>query len=188
MANEAGQIREEELDAQREALRQTALAQIRQYGDPALRMPARPVADFDEDLERLVRRMKQLMVDANGVGLAATQLGVLRRVFVFQEDRDEEPIALVNPVIVQRSDETETDDEGCLSLQGVLVPVERPVAISVEGKDESGADVRLELEDPAARVVQHEVDHLDGVLIIDRTTPEARREALSVLRPRIALV
>ncbi|MEX0673877.1 MAG: peptide deformylase [Gaiellaceae bacterium] len=188
MANEAGQIREEELDAQREALRRTALAQIRQYGDSALRMPARAVADFDEDLDRLVRRMKQLMVDANGVGLAATQLGVLRRVFVFQEDRDEEPIALVNPVIVERSDETETDDEGCLSLQGVLVPVERPAAISIEGKDESGADVRLELEEPAARVVQHEVDHLDGVLIIDRTTPEARREALSVLRPRIALV
>jgi peptide deformylase len=188
VANEAGQIRDEELDAQREAVRRTALAQIRQYGDPALRMPARAVDEFDEDLDRLVQRMKQLMVDANGVGLAATQLGVVRRVLVFQQDRDEEPIALVNPVIVGRSDVTEIDDEGCLSLQGVLVPVERAVAISVEGQDETGADLRLELEEPAARVVQHEVDHLDGVLIIDRTTPEARREALSVLRPRIALV
>jgi peptide deformylase len=188
VAHEAGQIREEELDAQREAVRRTALAQIRQYGDPALRMQARPVADFDDDLARLVQRMKQLMVDANGVGLAATQLGVLRRVVVFQEGPDEEPIALVNPAIVEQSDETATEDEGCLSLQGVLVPVERAATISVEGKDESGAEVRLELEEPAARVVQHELDHLDGVLIIDRTTPEARREALSVLRPRIALV
>ena len=188
MAHEAGQIREEELDAQREALRRTALAQIRQYGDAALRMKANEVEDFDEDLDRLVRRMKQLMVDANGVGLAATQLGVLRRVLVFQEDREQEPVALVNPVVVERSDDTTTDDEGCLSLQGVLVPVERAAAISIEAKDESGADVRLELDEPGARVVQHEVDHLDGVLIIDRTTPEARREALSVLRPRIALV
>lgn len=188
MANEVGQIRDEQLDAQREAVRRTALAQIRQYGDPALRMRARPVEEFDEDLARLVRRLKQLMVDANGVGLAATQLGVLRRVLVFQEDPDEEPIALVNPEIAERSDETATEDEGCLSLQGVLVPVERAAAVSVEGKDESGADVRLELEEPGARVVQHEIDHLDGVLIIDRTTPEARREALSILRPRIALV
>ena len=188
MAHEAGQIREEELDAQREALRRTALAQIRQYGDPALRMKAREVEDFDEDLARLVARMKQLMVDANGVGLAATQVGVLRRVFVFQESAEAEPIALVNPVIVERSDETSTDDEGCLSLQGVLVPVGRATALTVEARDETGDEVRLELEEPGARVVQHEVDHLDGVLIIDRTTPEARREALSVLRPRIALV
>ena len=188
MAHEAGQIREEELDAQREALRRTALAQIRQYGDPALRMKAREVEAFDDDLGRLVARMKQLMVDANGVGLAATQVGVLRRVLVFQESAEAEPIALVNPVIVERSDETSTDDEGCLSLQGVLVPVERAAAVSVEGRDETGGELRVELEEPGARVVQHEVDHLDGVLIIDRTTPEARREALSVLRPRIALV
>ena len=182
------EVRDEELDAQREAVRRTALAQIRQYGDAALRLRARDVGEFDEDLERLVRRMKQLMVDANGIGLAATQLGVLRRVLVFQEDKEQEPVALVNPAVVERSDETSSDDEGCLSLQGVLVPVERATAIAVEGKDETGADVRLELEEPSARVVQHEVDHLDGVLIIDRTTPEARREALSVLRPRIALV
>jgi peptide deformylase len=187
VAKEAGQIREEELDAQREAVRRTALAQIRQYGDAALRLEARPVENFDDDLKRLVARMKRLMVDANGVGLAATQVGVLRRVVVFQE-ADEEPIALVNPAIVERSDELTTEDEGCLSLQGVLVPVERAAAVSIEGKDETGAEVRLELAEPDARVVQHEVDHLDGVLIIDRTTPEARREALAVLRPRVALV
>jgi peptide deformylase len=188
VANEVGQIREEELDPQREAVRRTALAQIRQYGDPALRLEARLVEDFDDDLARLVRRMKGLMVDANGVGLAATQIGVLRRVLVFQADSEQEPLALVNPAVAERSTEVTVDDEGCLSLQGVLVPVERSVTVTVEGKDETGADVRLELEEPAARVLQHEVDHLDGVLIIDRTTPEARREALSVLRPRVALV
>jgi peptide deformylase len=188
VAKEAGQIRDEELDAQREAVRRTALAQIRQYGDAALRLEARPVEGFDDDLRRLVARMKRLMVDANGVGLAGTQVGVLRRVLVFQEDPDEEPRALVNPVIVERSSESSTDDEGCLSLQGVLVPVERSCRVTVEAKDENGADVRLELAEPGARVLQHELDHLDGVLIIDRTTPEARREALAILRPRVALV
>ena len=188
VAGEAGQIRQEELDAQRAAVRRTALAQIRQYGDPALRMQARPVEDFDEDLARLVRRMKRLMVDANGVGLAATQVGVLRRVLVFQEDGDEEPLALVNPVIVERGGDVSTEDEGCLSLQGVLVPVERSCWVAVAAKDETGADLRLELAEPGARVLQHEVDHLDGVLIIDRTTPDARREAMAVLRPRVAIV
>jgi len=188
VSDEQGQIRDQELDAQRDAVRRTALAQIRQYGDASLRLEARPVESFDDDLVRLVRRMKRLMVDANGVGLAATQVGVLRRVIVFQEDQDEEPIALVNGAVVEHGDEVTVEDEGCLSLQGVLVPVERAAAVTVEGKDESGADVRLELVEPGARVVQHELDHLDGVLIIDRTTPEARREALSVLRPRVALV
>lgn len=182
------EVREERLEGEREALRRTALAQIRQYGDPALRMKARPVESFDADLERLVGRMKRLMQDANGIGLAATQIGVVRRVFVFQEDPEQESRALVNPEIVERSELATTDEEGCLSLQGVLVPVERAATITVEGKDETGADVRLELEEPGARIVQHELDHLDGVLILDRTTPEARKEALSVLRPRVALV
>jgi len=188
VAREAGQIRDEELDPQAEALRRTALAQIRQYGDPALRMEAKEVESFDDDLLRLVDRMKRLMRDANGVGLAATQVGVLRRALVFQPDRDAESQALVNPRIVERSDELGIDEEGCLSLQGALVPVERPVTVTIEAKDETGADVRLELEGLGARVAQHEVDHLDGVLILDRTTPEARREALAVLRPRVALV
>ena len=187
MANEAGQVRQEELDGQREARRRTALAQIRQYGDPVLRMQAREVEQFDDDLVRLAERMTRLMHEANGVGLAGNQVGILQRIVVIQPGADEEPVALVNPQLVEQDGNAETDDEGCLSLQGVLVPVERSTRVVVEAKDPQGGDVRLELDDLAARVVQHEVDHLDGVLILDRTTDEARREALSVLRPRIVL-
>jgi peptide deformylase len=182
VAEEHGQVVEEELDAEREARRRLALAQIRQYPDPVLRMRANEVEEFDDDLARLVARMQLLMIDAHGVGLAATQIGILRRVAIVQ-DGDEPPVALVNPRIVESSDEMETDDEGCLSLQGVLVPVERAVRVVVEAKDPQGRDARLEFEGHGARVAQHELDHLDGVLMIDRTTPEARREALAVLRP-----
>ena len=189
MATEAGQVvRDEELDAEQEARRGAALAQIRQYGDPVLRMRARPVETFDDDLARLVARLRTLMVEAHGVGLAATQIGVLRRVLVFLPERDADPIALVNPEFVDLWRAVTTEDEGCLSLQGVLVPVERSSGVKVVARDESGAEVRLELEGMGARVLQHEVDHLDGVLIVDRTTDEARKEALAVLRPRIALV
>ncbi len=182
-----GEVRDEELDAEREARRQLALAQIRQYPDPVLRMQARPVDEFDDDLRRLVERMASLMRDANGVGLAATQVGVLRRVFVFRRGDDEQPTALVNASIVDRSAEVATEDEGCLSLQGVLAPVERNVAVTVEARDVSGENVRLELAELDARVVQHELDHLDGVLILDRTTDDARREALAKLRPQPVL-
>ena len=174
---------DEELE--REARRLLALARIRQYGDPALRMKAREVESFDSDLERLVGRMTNLMHEAQGVGLAATQTGVLRRVFVFvhgEEDR-----VLVNPTITSRSEEAEVDDEGCLSLRDVLVPVERSTAVTIEGLDEKGNELRLELELPTARVVQHELDHLDGVLIIDRTDAESRRAALATLRPQPVL-
>ncbi|MBA2475093.1 MAG: peptide deformylase [Actinobacteria bacterium] len=184
MAGETGETRNDELDEQAEARRRTALAQIRQWGDPALRMPAREVEAFDEDLGRLVERMQRLMRDANGVGLAANQVGIVRRVLVFLPELEAEPVALVNPSLVERSDEVAEGDEGCLSLQGVTVPVERSVAVTVEGQGADGAGVRLELEGLAARVVQHELDHLDGVLILDRTTPEARREALGALRPQ----
>ncbi len=181
-----GQVRQEELDAERDARRRLALAQIRQYPDPVLRMEARPVEDFDEDLGRLVERMRILMVEASGVGLAATQVGVLRRLFVFSRG-DDEVLAVANPQIVRRSDESETDDEGCLSLQGVTAPIERAVSVRLEGRDEQGREVGYDLEGFPARTVQHELDHLDGVLIVDRTTPEARREALSTLRPRVVL-
>jgi len=180
------EVEHEERDPEREARRRIALAQIRQYPDVALKMTARPVEEFDEELARLVARMKLLMEDASGIGLAATQVGVLQRLFVFHAAEDE-VVAVVNPEILERSEETDVDDEGCLSIQGVVVPVERSTSITLAGRDETGAEVRYELEDIHARAAQHENDHLDGVLILDRTTPEARREALSVLRPRIVL-
>jgi peptide deformylase len=187
MAEEAGQVRNEQLDPEREALRQTALAQIRQYPDPVLRMRAREVEQFDGDLARLVERLMQLMQDANGAGLAATQVGVLRRVFVFYPDADSDPIAVVNPVITELGEETETDAEGCLSLQGVQVPVERHISVRLEGRDPQWKELSLELSGLGARIVQHELDHLDGVLILERTSEEARKEALGILRPRAML-
>jgi peptide deformylase len=185
-----GEIREEELDpeleAEREARRQLALAQIRQYPDSVLRMQAPPVEEFDDDLKRLATRLGELMKDATGVGLAATQVGVLRRVFVFARDEDEVAV-LVNPEIVRRGDETEIDDEGCLSIQGVTMPVERSTSVRIEGRDANGEEVAYDLEGTPARIVQHELDHLDGTMILDRTTPEARREALAALRPRLVI-
>jgi peptide deformylase len=181
-----GQVKTEELDPEREARRQLALAQIRQYPDPVLRMEARPVEEFDDDLRRLVARMKDLMQEANGVGLAATQVGVLRRVFVFAPDEDR-ILALVNPEIFTRAGELDVDDEGCLSIQGVTVPVERSSAIRLEGRDENGKEVAYDLEGMPARIAQHEYDHLDGKLMLDRTTPDARREAMAALRPRLVL-
>jgi peptide deformylase len=173
-------------EAEAEARRLFALSQIRQYGDPALRLTANQVSDFDDDLRRLVDRMTGLMHDAQGVGLAATQVGVLRRLFVFEPD-DDGARAIVNPTLVEVGDETEEDSEGCLSLQGVRVPVERPTRVVIEGKDLGGGDVHYELEGYGARIVQHELDHLDGVLIIDRTDEEHRKEALGTLRPRVSL-
>ena len=187
IVSQEGQVKTDELDAQAEARRRLALAQIRQYPDPVLRLEAQQVQDFDDDLKQLVERMARLMQDARGVGLAANQVGVLRRVFVIQAEDDPEPRALVNPSIVERSDESGEDDEGCLSMQGVVVSVERPVRIRLEASDEEGKPVTLELEGLPARVAQHELDHLDGVLIVDRTSPEDRREAMAVLRQSSAL-
>ena len=182
-----GQVKTDELDAQAEARRRLALAQIRQYPDPVLRLEAQEVQEFDDDLAQLVERMKRLMQDARGVGLAANQVGVLRRVFVIQAAEDEEPRALVNPVIVDRSDEAESDDEGCLSMQGVVVGVERRVRVRIEALTAQGGSLEIDFEGLPARVAQHELDHLDGVLILDRTTDEDRREALAVLRQAAAL-
>ena len=175
----------DEHDLEREARRLLALSRIRQYGDTVLRMKAREVEAFDDDLERLVERMTALMHEANGVGLAATQVGVLRRLFVFVDEGEDR--VLVNPTITKRSSDTEVDDEGCLSLRDVLVPIERARIVTIEGFDARGEPVKLELEPASSRVAQHELDHLDGVLIIDRTDDESRRAALAKLRPQPVL-
>jgi len=181
-----GEEREErQLDAEAQARRRVALAQIRQYPDAVLRMQAREVERFDDDLVRLADRMGHLMHDARGVGLAATQVGVLQRLFVFQAAEDEDVTTIVNPEITHRAEETEVADEGCLSLQGVLVPVERAVGVTIEGQDLRGEPLRLDLEELDARVVQHELDHLDGVLVLERTDDESRRDALATLRRSI---
>lgn len=180
---------EKAADPEREARRRLALAQVRQYPDPVLRLAAREVEVFDAGLADLVRRMSALMREASGVGLAAPQLGVSQRVLVYQLGDDEPLVALVNPRVVDSAAETEVDEEGCLSLgaASVLVDVERPVTVTVEATSPEGEAIRIEADGLEARVVQHEIDHLDGVLTIDRTTPEQRRVALGRLRPRVEL-
>jgi peptide deformylase len=176
--------KEIEREQRARAREMVAKSQIRQYPEPVLREPAREVSEFSDDLVALVERMTRLMDDANGVGLAGNQVGLLRRVLVYRPDReDAEARALVNPTIVERSDELVTDEEGCLSLGPLRVPVERHARVTVAAQDAHGEPVRVEAGDLEARILQHEIDHLDGVLIIDRTSPEARREALAALRP-----
>lgn len=183
------QVTERERAAEREARRRYVLGQVRQYPDPILRLRTRDVTDFDEALATLVERMTGVMASAQGVGLAAPQIGILQRVLVHQAEEDSEPAALVNPVVVSRSEEVDVVDEGCLSLDaaGVTVAVERPVAVTLEARTPAGEPVRVEAEGLEARVIQHEVDHLDGIIIIDRTTPEERRRALAHLRPQPVL-
>ena len=172
-------------EAERLVRRDVALAQIRQYGDPVLRMRGEEVEAFDDELRRVTERMTGLMHDAEGVGLAATQVGILRRFFVCTLDGEDR--VLVNPVVTPIADDKEMDTEGCLSLGPIRLPVERAARVKVEARDAAGEPVSFELEGVDARVVQHELDHLDGTLIIDRTDPEARREALRQLRPRLVL-
>jgi peptide deformylase len=181
-----GQVRSEELDAEREGRRRAALAQIRQYPDPALRLRAHEVGEPDDATGDLVERMTRLMQEARGVGLAAPQVGVLRRILVYQTADEEPVVALVDPQLKDSSEEEETVDEGCLSLgaASVVVPVPRPARVTVEATTPGGESVTVEAEGLEARVIQHELDHLDGVLIIDRTSPEERRRALAQLRPQ----
>jgi peptide deformylase len=183
-----GQVIEEaeEREAEREARRRYVLANVRQYPDPVLRMKTNDVTAFGDALAALVERMMRVMQSAKGVGLAAPQLGVLQRVLVHHADEEADPMALVNPRIVATSPESEVVEEGCLSLDaaGVVVEVERPLSVTVEARTPAGEELRFDAEGLEARVIQHEVDHLDGVLIIDRTTPEQRRAALGRLRPQ----
>ena len=185
--DELEELSDEEAQAEAERLvrKEIALSQIRQYGDPVLRMRAEEVTDFDDELREVSERMITLMHDAEGVGLAATQVGILRRFFVCTLDGEDR--LFVNPVVTALGEDTESDAEGCLSLGSVRVPVERLVRVRLAAQDVEGAPVALELEGYPARVVQHEVDHLDGKLMLDRTDTEARREALGKLRPRLVL-
>ena len=162
---------------QREARRD-----IRVIGDPVLRERAHEVTEFDRSLRKLAKRMIRIMHDAPGVGLAAPQVGVLQRLLVY--DVDDDPQVLVNPVLDEFSEETEESDEGCLSVPGVTMPVERPLSLRVRGFDGSGDPVDFRAEGFEARVIQHENDHLDGVLIVDRTSRSARAAALRALRER----
>jgi peptide deformylase len=189
MGEVEGQVRNEELDAEREARRRAALALVRQYPDPVLRMKAKEVEDLDESVSELAERMTRVMDEARGVGLAAPQIGILRRVLVYRTGEEDAVVALVNPRLVASSEQVEAADEGCLSLgaASVVVEVERPTAVTVEGLTPTGEDLRIEAEGLDARVLQHELDHLDGVLTIDRTTPEQRRAALAQLRPQPVL-
>lgn len=163
-------------------LREAALARIVQFGDPVLKSRASVVSDFDEALGDEIARMIDLMGDAMGVGLAAPQVGKLRRLLVFQPNPDAEPEALINPEIEWASDETDIATEGCLSIPRILVEVERPVFTRVRGQDREGTEILIEASGFEARVLQHEIDHLNGVLILDRTERRQRRAALKALR------
>jgi peptide deformylase len=172
----------EELDEETRARRDAALRHVRKLGDPVLRATALPVQRFDAALREEIERMGELMSAALGVGLAATQVGVLHRVLVYRAYTDDPISALVNPVLEWASEEREAAEEGCLSIPGVHVEVERAARVRVRGRDADGAELVVEAEGLEARVIQHEIDHLDGVLILDRISREARRDAMRALR------
>jgi peptide deformylase len=172
----------ERLDPETRARRDAALRYVRKYGDPVLRSRARAIEVFDDALADEVRRMGELMDDALGIGLAATQLGVMHRVLVYRVDADAPLGVLINPEFEYKGDEVETMEEGCLSLPGIGVEVERPTEVRVRARDASGAEITVEASGLEARVIQHEIDHLDGVLILDRTSRDQRKQAMRALR------
>ncbi len=174
--------RDRELESEILARREAALAHVVKFGDPVLKSKASPVANFGPELRAEVERMIAIMRDGLGVGLAATQLGSLRRLLVFQAGPDNEPTALVNPVVEYLSDEVALAEEGCLSLPRISVDVERPLFARFSGRDAEGEPIVLEAAGLEARVLQHEIDHLDGVLILDRTVRPQRKGALKALR------
>src|SRR5215218_10235511 len=172
----------ERLDPEVAARRAAALAHVRKYGDPVLRSKARPIEVFDDALRDEIARMGALMHDSMGIGLAATQIGTLHRVLVYRVEHDSPVNALVNPRLEWAGSEKEWMEEGCLSLPGVHVDVERPVRVRVRARDGQGEPILVEAAGLEARVIQHEMDHLDGVLILDRTPRDQRKEAMRVLR------
>src|SRR5690606_9580896 len=147
-----------------------AIRSILTLPDPRLRRTAEPVAGVDEDLRKLVADMLETMYDAPGIGLAATQLGVMKRIFVMDcsdKEDEPEPMVFVNPEIVAASDETETSEEGCLSIPDVYEEVTRPARVRLRWTDLDGEVREQDFEDRPAVCVQHELDHLNGRLFID---------------------
>jgi peptide deformylase len=181
---EEPEVEQAPLDPEVAARREAALAHVRSFGDPVLKAQARPVEVFDQGLLDEVARMGAIMHDSLGIGLAATQVGVLNRVLVYRVEHDSPINALVNPVVEWAGKEKEVLEEGCLSLPGVNVDVERPIHVRVSAQDATGAPIRIEASGLEARVIQHEIDHLDGVLILDRTSRDQRKEAMRALRER----
>ncbi len=171
-----------ELDPETRARRDAALRRVRKLGDPVLRASAVAVDRFDDALRQEIERMGQLMHDALGIGLAANQIGVLHRVLVYRTDPDDEVTAIVNPMLEWSSEELEAAEEGCLSLPGVHIEVERPARVRVRACDAAGEEILIEAEGLEARVIQHEIDHLDGVLILDRVSRAVRKEAMRAMR------
>ena len=177
-----GEDEEAALDPEVVARRAAALAHVRKFGDPVLRTPSRPIERFDEALRDEVRRMGELMIAALGVGLAANQVGVLNRVLVYRVHQQSPVAALINPEIEWSGGDKEILEEGCLSLPAVHVDVERPVHIRVRAFDEHGEPIMIEASGLEARVIQHEMDHLDGVLVLDRISRQQRKDAMRALR------
>jgi peptide deformylase len=172
----------EVLDPQVAARRAAALAHIRRFGDPVLKSRAAQVDRFDTALVSQIERMAALMHDALGIGLAAPQIGVSQQLLVYRVGPDAPVIALVNPEIEWSSEDAEPAEEGCLSIPGILVDVDRPVHVRVRAQDEQGDTRTVEASGLEARVIQHEIDHLNGVLILDRTTKDQRKEAIRAIR------
>jgi peptide deformylase len=173
------------LDPETRARRDAALKLVRKYGDPVLKSRALEIDRFDDALRDEVRRMGQLMHDSLGIGLAATQVGVMHRVLVYRVEPGAAIAALVNPAVEWASDDVEGMEEGCLSLPGVLVGVDRPIHVRVRAQDELGEPILVEASGLEARVIQHEIDHLDGVLILDRTARDERKQAMRILRDTV---
>jgi peptide deformylase len=171
-----------ELDPETRARRDAALSHVRKLGDPVLRSTALSVERFDDVLKQEIERMGRLMEDALGIGLAATQIGVLHRVLVYKADPEDPLTVLVNPVLEWSSDELEIASEGCLSIPFVHVEVERAAEVRVRARDARGEELEVQASGRAARVIQHEIDHLDGVLILDRIPREERKEAMRAMR------
>src|SRR3954447_25602132 len=177
---------EPRLDPEVAARRAAAMTFIRRYGDPVLKSRATPVAVFDDALRQQVQRMGGLMNDALGVGLAAPQIGISQRLLVYRVGQDAPLVALVNPEIEWDRDRAEEiAEEGCLSFPGIAVDVERPIHVRVRAKDEFGEKRVVEASGLEARVIQHEMDHLDGVLILDKTSRDQRKQAMRTLREQL---